>query len=108
VTWTTDELRDFLAYVRDDRLYAAWRLAALTGMPREVLGLRWADLDLEGGWLSVRQTLVVVDNHPQVSRPKTTHGRPRVALDPETVATLRPPHRHGRRAAGGRLRLAQQ
>jgi integrase len=47
VTWTTDELRHFLAYVRDDRLYAAWRLAALTGMPREVLGLRWADLDLE-------------------------------------------------------------
>ena len=58
--------------VQDDRLYAAWRLAALTGMRRgEVLGLRWADLDLEGGWFSVRHTLIVVDNHPQLSQPKT-------------------------------------
>jgi integrase len=92
-TWTASELRWFLACMRDDRLHAAWRLAALTGMRRgEVLGLRWADLDLDGGWLSVRQTLVVVDNHPQVSEPKTARGRRRVALDPETVAALRAHH----------------
>jgi integrase len=89
-TWTAEELRRFLDSVRDDRLFAAWRLAALTGMRRgEVLGLRWADLDLEGGWLAVRQTLVVVANHPQLSRPKTTRGRRQLALDPSTVAALR-------------------
>jgi integrase len=91
--WTAEELRHFLACVRDDRLYAAWRLAALTGMRRgEVLGLRWADLDLEAGWLSVRQTLVVVDNQPRVSEPKTDRGRRRIALDAETVAALRAHH----------------
>jgi integrase len=80
--------------VRDDRLYGAWQLAALTGMRRgEILGLRWADLDLEGGWLSVRQTLVVVDNQPRISEPKTARGRQRIALDPESVATLRAHHK---------------
>jgi integrase len=50
------------------RLAAVWRLAALIGMRRgEVLGLRWADLDLDQGWLSVRQTLVVIDNQIQTS-----------------------------------------
>lgn len=33
-TWTAAELRSFLDYLRDDRLYAAWRLAATTGMRR--------------------------------------------------------------------------
>jgi integrase len=92
-TWTADELRHFLACVRDDRLYAAWWLAALTGMRRgEVLGLRWVDLDLDGGWLSVRHTLIVVDNHIQVSKPKTARGRRRIALDPETITALRTHH----------------
>jgi integrase len=92
-TWTAGELRWFLEFVHGDRLYAAWQLAALTGMRRgEVLGLRWADLDLEAGWLSVRQTLVVVDNQPQVSEPKTARGRRRIALDANTVAALRSHH----------------
>jgi integrase len=93
LTWTAEELRHFLESVHGDRLYAAWRLAALTGMRRgEVLGLRWADLDLDAGWLSVRQTLVVVDNHPQLSQPKTARGRRRLALDPDTIAALRAHH----------------
>jgi integrase len=89
-TWTAEELRQFLGTVRQDRLYAAWRLAALTGMRRgEVLGLRWTDLDLDAGWLAVRQTLIVVGNHPLISQPKTIRGRRQLALDPETITTLR-------------------
>jgi hypothetical protein len=49
-TWTAEQLRRFLDTVHGERLSAAWRLAALTGMRRdEVLGLRWADVDLDGG-----------------------------------------------------------
>jgi integrase len=55
----------------------------------EVLGLRWADLDLDNGWLSVRQTLIVVDNQPHVSQPKTARGRRRLALDSSTILALR-------------------
>jgi integrase len=48
--------------VREDRLYAAYRLAAMTGMRRgEVLGLRWQDVDFDRGRVAVRQTLVSVD-----------------------------------------------
>lgn len=93
-TWTAGELHRFLTSVRGDRLYAAWQLAALTGMRRgEILGMRWADLDLDAGWLSVRQTLVVVDNHPQVSEPKTARGRRRIALDRGSIAALRAHHK---------------
>src|SRR4051812_17761980 len=47
-TWTPDELRRFLDQVANDRLFAAYRLAATTGMRRgEVLGLRWRDVGLE-------------------------------------------------------------
>jgi integrase len=82
-------------------LFAAWRLAALTGMRRgEVLGLRWADVDLDGGWLSVRQTLVVVANQPQLSQPKTNRGHRQLALDPETIMVLRG---HRRNQAAERL-----
>jgi integrase len=45
-TWVAEQLRTFLTHVREDRLFAAWKLAALTGMRRgEVLGLSWADID---------------------------------------------------------------
>ena len=40
-TWSPEELRAFLDYVRSERLYAAFFLAATTGMRRgEVLGSR--------------------------------------------------------------------
>ena len=89
-TWTAEQLRQFLQAVEGERLYAAWRLGALTGMRRgELLGLRWSDLDLDQGWLSVRQALVVVDRQVQVSQPKTARGRRLIALDPGTIAALR-------------------
>jgi integrase len=47
-------VRDFLAAVADDRLMPAYRLLVSTGMRRgEVLGLRWSDVDLAKGRLSV-------------------------------------------------------
>jgi len=47
-TWTGAEVARFLEQVGDDRLTAAWRVAASTGMRRgEILGLRWRDVDLD-------------------------------------------------------------
>jgi integrase len=34
----------------------------------------------------------VVDNHPQLSQPKTARGRRRLALDADTIAALRAHH----------------
>ena len=57
----------------------------------EVLGLRWQDLDLEAaGRASIAQTVIVVGGYEvQFSEPKTARGSRMVALDPQTVETLR-------------------
>lgn len=99
-TWTAEQLATFLEHVADDRLYAAWRLAATTGLRRgELLGLRWRDLDLDAGRLAVVQTLV---GKRQFSEPKTDAGRRNVELDPATVTALRD---HRKRQLGERLAL---
>ena len=61
VTWSSDDLRQFLAAVKDDRRFAAYVLLATTGMRRgEVLGLRWSDVDFNGSQLAVSNTLTTV------------------------------------------------
>jgi integrase len=75
-TWTTQQLRRFLEFNRQHPLYAAFLLAAMTGMRRgEVLGLRWADVDLDGERLSVTQTLVAPRHRLVITEPKTAAGR---------------------------------
>jgi integrase len=89
-TWTADETGRFLTGVRDDRLGAAFLLLATTGARRgEVLGLRWADVDLDAGRVAIRQTVIAVHHKVQLGEPKTAHGRRTLDLDPFTVAALR-------------------
>jgi integrase len=88
--WTASELRRFLEHVRGDRLYALWRLAATSGMRRgELAGLTWYALDLDGARLSVEQQLVPTRGGCTLGPPKSSRSRRTIALDPETVATLR-------------------
>lgn len=88
-TWTGDEAAAFLQHVRHDRLYPAWLLLLSTGMRRgEALGLRWADVDLDGGQLTIRQALVSVNYRPTISTPKN-HKPRSLSLDDGTVAALR-------------------
>ena len=87
--WAQDEAAAFLEHVRDDRLFALWRLLLATGMRRgEALGLRWKDIDLDGAALSVEQAIVLADYAMHYSTPKSGKGR-RIDLDPSTVAALR-------------------
>jgi len=90
VTWNAEEARTFLASVRDDRLFAAYALSLTTGLRRgELLGFAWRDVDLDAGWLNVRQTIVSVDFKVLVSTPKTQAGRRSIAVDSGTVEILR-------------------
>ena len=75
---------------RDHEHHAAWYFLATTGCRRgEALGLRWRDVDLAQGLVSIRQTLAVIE-HEVVVRPFTKSGRARVVqLDRGTVALLR-------------------
>jgi integrase len=97
-TWTADELSALLEHVADDRLSAAWRLAATTGMRRgELLGLHWRDVDLDAARVSIVETLIAAR---EKSRPKTDAGWRSIALDRGTVAALRA---HRRRQAAEQL-----
>src|SRR5262249_8195181 len=87
--WSASELRAFLAKTKDHRLYAAYTLAATTGLRRgELLGLRWDDVDLEAGRVSVQRARVACGYDVNEGTPKSGRGRT-VALDPETVAVCR-------------------
>ena len=89
-TWTADDVRTFLDAVAVDRLMPAYRLLAATGMRRgEALGLRWTDVDLAVGRLTINRSLTVVDGALVWSSPKTARSRRSLSLDPETVAVLR-------------------
>jgi integrase len=88
--WREDDLRVFLGRVKDDRWAAMWRLLATTGMRRgEVLGLRWADVDLDEGSVNVVWQRTVAGGRVAEGQPKTNSGLRTVALDPGTVASLR-------------------
>ena len=53
-----EQARQILGAVAGDRLEALYALTLALGLRQsEVLGLRWEDVDLEGGTLSVRRTL---------------------------------------------------
>ena len=94
-TWTAEQVGIFLASVREDRLYAAWLLLATLGLRRgELLGLRWADVDLNGGRIAIRHTLVMVDGKPAMAEPKTAKGRRSLTLAPEVLDSLRVHHAH--------------
>ena len=62
----------------------------MTGMRRgEAIGLRWSDVDLEGGRLAVRRALIPSGREVIVSEPKTVKGRRVIAIDPGTVEVLK-------------------
>jgi integrase len=89
-TWSAAELQRFTAAAKGDRLSALWRLAAATGMRRsELLGLRWPDVDLKAGTVSVRRARTRVGYEMVEKEPKTRAGSRRIRIDPGTVAELR-------------------
>jgi integrase len=100
-TWTADQLRAFLEHTAEHRLHAAFVVLATTGMRRgECLGLRWSDLDLTAGRMSIVQTVIAVNHEVRIGSPKTARGRRTVALDQGTVAVLR---RHRQQQLAERL-----
>ncbi len=102
---TAEQAQRFLGAAEVDRLHALYVLALMTGMRQgELLGLRWQDVDLAAGSLSVRRTLVLHEPGLVVGRTEDGEGAPHHrAAGPggRGAATApRPPTR--RTAPGGR------
>ena len=88
--WNANQLGTFLETISQHRLHPAYHLSSHTGMRRgELLGLRWCDLDLDAGRLSVRQALVSVAYEMQISDVKTGASQRTIDLDPKTVEVMR-------------------
>jgi len=87
--WRPEELRAFLAFVEDHELGTLLRVAAMTGMRRgEIVGLRWIDVELGAGLLTVRRQLTAVDYRLRWDSPKSDKGRRTIDLDADTTETL--------------------
>ncbi len=96
--WTRDEARRFLGIAATGSTFGPlWHLALGTGMRRgELLGVRWQDVRLDAGYLTVRQAVIVVRGHPQVTEPKTATSVRTIYLPP-TVRDHLAAHREAQR-----------
>lgn len=103
LTLSPEQVRTFLASVAGSRHEALYVLAATTGMRQgELLGLHWADVDLDRRSAAVRSTLYRHSEGYTFTAPKTARSRRQVALTQTAVAALR---RHRARQIEERFRV---
>jgi integrase len=86
-----DQAAALLERLRGKSLYLIASLALGTGMRRnEMLGLRWQDIDLDAGRLTIEQSLEQTATHGiRIKAPKTRHGRRTISLPAHLVMELR-------------------
>lgn len=89
-TLDEEKLLAFLEAARPTPYYHIFHLALFTGMRRsEILALRWQDVDLLMGQVSVNRTLHHLRDGSTVFRPpKTAKGRRMIALSPSAALAL--------------------
>ncbi|MGC8536965.1 MAG: site-specific integrase [Rhizomicrobium sp.] len=98
-----DQVGVLLKAARSTRMYTPILLAITTGLRRgEVFGLRWTDIDLENGRLSVAQALEQTKAGIAFKAPKTKRSRRTVTLPSVTIEALRA---HRAKQAAERLAL---
>ncbi|GAB2835572.1 site-specific integrase [Streptomyces daliensis] len=90
MVWTPEHTGRFLDHVAEDRLYALFHLVAFRGLRRgEACGQRWTDTRLDAALITVAKQLVVDGWEVYEDDPKTDAGARTIALDSDTVGTLR-------------------
>jgi len=93
--WTPAQTHAFLTVTAEaNSLHALYTLALTTGMWQgELLGLRWTDVDLAAGTLTVQRTLQYQKGGALVfTEPKTAHSRRTINLSQKAVTALRKHH----------------
>jgi integrase len=90
LVWTPALTKQFLNRARQHRLYALFHLVAFRGLRRgEACGLRWSDLDLKNGAVTVRWQITQIGSETSEGKPKSEAGEATISLDASTVKELR-------------------
>ena len=89
-----DEIRTLIDAARGTSIYVPILVAVATGVRRgELLALRWSDVDLKAGALTVNQSLERIKGKVEFKSPKTRTSRRTITLSAVTVDALRKHHR---------------
>ncbi|MEC3429847.1 site-specific integrase [Bacillus thuringiensis serovar nigeriensis] len=89
IVWNEYEVQSFLKAAQDSRYSIVFHTALVTGMRQgELLGLRWKDVDLEKGHLTISQTLSH-DGKTFLLGGKTKSSLRKILLPSSTVAKLK-------------------
>lgn len=87
---TAEQVDQLLEVARGSPMYMPILLAVATGMRRgEILALRWQDVDLDAGTISVCRSLEQTKAGLSFKEPKTAHSRRVVVLPAFAVEALR-------------------
>jgi len=87
--WTTDEVKAFLRGIREHRLFAVLLLSLMGMRPAEVCGLRWSDIDLAAGVLTIANTRTLVAGRMVEKSPKTANSRRVLPIPAPVVEALK-------------------
>jgi integrase len=106
-TWNEHQAAMFLQMADGHQFAALWRLALLTGLRRgELLGLKWADLDLAQGKLTVKRSLSRGRGGSYTfGAPKTAQGKRTLDIQRSVVASLQS---HRKRQLEARLKFGEE
>ena len=89
-TFSEDEVRRVLNHVENDRMGHAWHLALAGLRRREISGLLWSDVALDGAeTLTISHNRVSVGGQVHDSDPKTDNSKRTLPLTPALKAALR-------------------
>jgi integrase len=87
---SSSELAGVLQKLRGHRLYPVAVVGLATGMRRgEIVALRWADIDLDAGFIRVERSLEETKAGLSFKEPKTKAGRRTVSIPPSVTSKLR-------------------
>ena len=91
--WSVQELQEFLTILLKEepyKHYVLFRLLAYSGLRKgELYALKWADIDLAEGLLSISKSLGRLNGKSLVKGTKNQFSVRKIKLDAETVLTLR-------------------
>jgi integrase len=100
MVWTPQQAGQFLDRIEGHRLYSLLHLVMLTGLRRsEVLGLSWFEVDLNGGWMMIRDAITAPEPEEELDEwddaeldrlgTKSEAGERYVSLSGDSIAVLK-------------------